>query len=261
MDVYKQTALACSRIVTQNYSTSFSLGIRCFKKKYRAPIYALYGFVRIADEIVDTFHSYNKEQLLKKYKDDTRDAIRNGISTNPILHSFQQVTNQYNIQPELIDAFLRSMEMDLHHHKYDGKEIEDYIYGSAEVVGLMCLKIFCNNNIDEYNSLEIPARKLGEAFQKVNFLRDLKADYEQMGRVYFPGVDFSNFTESEKKKIETDIHLCFNQALQGIRLMNKEVQLGVFLAHTYYLALLKKIEVTMLYIVVIKFIDLCIKNS
>lgn len=239
--LYTQTAFDCSKLITQTYSTSFSLGIRTLNKKYHAPIYAIYGFVRYADEIVDTFHDHDKGKLLIRFKKDTYQAIEEGISLNPVLHSFQQVVNQYSIDLDLIEAFLVSMEMDLSKKDYDDPEYKKYIYGSAEVVGLMCLKVFCEGDQEEYEELLTPAKHLGSAFQKVNFLRDIKSDYDERGRVYFPGVDFNRFTEDEKKHIEADIKGEFQKALVGIKKLPKGVRAGVYLAYIYYTVLFKKI--------------------
>lgn len=242
--LYDNNAFDCSRITANNYSTSFSFGIKLFKRKYRPAIYAIYGFVRFADEIVDTFHDHNKKELLNKLRGDTWQAIETGFSSNPILHSFQKVANEYNIDREYIEAFLHSMEMDLEYKNYDAEEIKEYIYGSAEVVGLMCLRVFYKNRENEFDELVYPARKLGEAFQKVNFLRDISADYLDKGRIYFPGIQFEHFTEEQKKAIEDDIAFDFAEAKKGIRKLNPDVRMGVFLAYTYYLELLEKIRKT-----------------
>ncbi len=187
--LFDQTTLECSRLITQRYSTSFTLGIKTLDKKFHLPIYAIYGFVRYADEIVDTFHDQDKAGLLERFKADTYEAIEKKISLNPVLHAFQLIVNEYQIDLDLIEAFLHSMEMDLDFKTYNDSRYNEYIYGSAEVVGLMCLKVFCGADNAEYERLKEPACKLGSAFQKVNFLRDLKSDYEERGRVYFPGVD------------------------------------------------------------------------
>lgn len=240
--LYHNTCAECSRLVTQRYSTSFSLGIRVFAKRFRAPIYSIYGFVRFADEIVDTFHEYPKQALLDRFRADTYQAIEEGISLNPVLHSFQQVVRQYGIGRDLIDAFLDSMEMDLNRNVYDSRSYDQYIYGSAEVVGLMCLRVFVEGNDAEYERLKDSARRLGAAFQKINFLRDIKSDHEERGRVYFPGVDFNRFTERDKKNIETDIKADFDAALAGIRQLPSGARLGVYLAYKYYLQLFAKIR-------------------
>ncbi len=242
--LYNKNAFDCSRITANNYSTSFSFGIKLFKRKYRPAIYAIYGFVRFADEIVDTFHDQNKKELLYKLREDTWKAIETGFSSNPILHSFQHVVNEFSIDRKYIEAFLHSMEMDLEYKTYNPDEIKEYIYGSAEVVGLMCLRVFYKGRENEFDELVYPARKLGEAFQKVNFLRDISADYFGKDRIYFPGVEFEHFTAEQKKAIEDDIAFDFAEAKKGIRKLNSDVRLGVFLAFTYYLELLDKIRKT-----------------
>lgn len=208
------------------------------------PIYSIYGFVRFADEIVDTFHGFPKESLLDRFRKDTYQAIEDGISLNPVLHSFQEVVRKYQIEQELIDAFLDSMEMDLHHTNYESGLYEKYIYGSAEVVGLMCLRVFCEGDTAEFERLKMPARSLGAAFQKINFLRDLKSDFDDRGRVYFPGVDFTNFTAADKRRIEQEIKKDFDDALAGILQLPKGARFGVYLAYVYYLNLFKKIKKT-----------------
>ncbi len=242
MNLYDTTTFKCSKLITQHYSTSFTLGIQTLHKKLHYPIYAVYGFVRYADEIVDTFHDYDKAKLLNRFREDTWQAIEEKISLNPVLHSFQKVVTEYNIDRELIDAFLVSMEMDLHDNEYDDSLYQKYIYGSAEVVGLMCLKVFCNGDEAEYQSLKEPARSLGAAFQKVNFLRDMKSDYQERGRVYFPGVDFTQFNNDAKKAIEADIQKDFDDAYKGIVRLPKNARAGVYLAYAYYLKLFKKIR-------------------
>ena len=242
MDLFNQTSLECSRLIPQRYSTSFTLGIKTLDKKFHLPVYAIYGFVRYADEIVDTFHDYDKRTLLQDFKTETYKAIEDGVSFNPVLHSFQLVVNQYKIDHDLIEAFLYSMELDLEETTYDKTGYEQYIYGSAEVVGLMCLKVFCENNQALYDSLVAPAKKLGAAFQKVNFIRDIKSDYEERGRVYFPGVDFNLFTKPAKDLIEQDIQKDFDEALEGILRLPKGAKLGVYLAYRYYLKLFRKIK-------------------
>ncbi len=242
--LYDKNALDCSRITANNYSSSFSFGIRLFRREYRPAIHAIYGFVRFADEIVDTFHDQNQPELLRKLKCDLNDALERGFSSNPILHSFQQVVIRYGIDRAYIDAFLESMEMDLTHKLFSADEVKKYIYGSAEVVGLMCLRVFYRDREEAFQALVYPARKLGEAFQKVNFLRDISADYVEKGRIYFPGVTMENFSPEQKRAIEADIAFDFAEARKGIRHLNKDVRLGVFLAYTYYLELLKKIQKT-----------------
>lgn len=243
MDLYTLNSLDVSKKTTENYSTSFSLGVRVLNKQFRMPIYAIYGFVRFADEIVDTFHGHDQKDLFEKFKKDTYEAIEQGISSNPILHSFQWVVNTYAIDHDLIKAFLHSMEMDLYKKDYTKEGFQKYVYGSAEVVGLMCLRVFSIPK-DGYSDLVPFARKLGEAFQKVNFLRDLKADYIERGRTYFPGVDFENFDNKAKKEIEDDIQADFDEALIGIKKLDPKARLGVYLAYVYYLELFKKIKRT-----------------
>lgn len=242
MDLYNDVCFQLSKRVTWNYSTSFTLGIRTLHKDLHAPIYAIYGFVRLADEIVDTFHEHNKEELLTRFREDTRLAIEQGIAINPVLQSFQLVVHRYNIDQELIEAFFKSMEMDLYNHAYNANGYNEYIYGSAEVVGLMCLKVFCDGNENDYQRLREPARKLGAAFQKVNFLRDMKSDFNDRGRVYFPGVDFNFFTDHVKKSIEEEIENDFREALDGIKQLPSKAKFGVYVAYIYYQALLRKIK-------------------
>ncbi len=242
--LYHETCQACSQLVTNRYSTSFSLGIRMFGKRFRPPIYAIYGFVRLADEIVDTMHDFDRAVLLERFRQDTWQAIEEGVSLHPILHSFQQVVNRYGIERELIEAFLDSMAMDLNHSRYVDGLYQKYIYGSAEVVGLMCLRVFCEGNDALYERLKAPARSLGAAFQKVNFLRDLRSDYDERGRVYFPGVDFDNFTNEDKAAIEQDILKDFSDAYAGIVQLPPGVRLGVYVAYIYYLELFRKIRRT-----------------
>lgn len=240
--LFHEVSQDCSRITTEKYSTSFSSAIRLLHKDLRTPIFNIYGFVRFADEIVDSFHDFDKATLLAEFKTATYDAIDKGISMNPILHSFQLTVNQYQIDRALIDAFLYSMELDLNQRKYDRAGYEQYIYGSAEVVGLMCLFVFCEGNREMYEQLKPSARSLGAAFQKVNFLRDLKADYEGLERVYFPGCDFRNFTLEDKQAIEEDIQRDFNDAYEGILKLPMKSRFGVYVAYKYYLSLFKKIK-------------------
>lgn len=242
MDLYTHNALKCGEVTTKNYSTSFSIGVRTLDKKYRPAIYAIYGFVRFADEIVDTFHDQDKLKLLNNFEKETYAAIENKMSTNPILHGFQWVVNTYRIDKDLIDAFLYSMEMDLYKKEFSLEEYRKYIYGSAEVVGLMCLRVFYADQDDEYRELLPAARKLGEAFQKVNFLRDMRSDVQERGRVYFPEVDINNFSADDKVKIEKEIWEDFQGAFPGIKSLNRKARLGVYLAYRYYLELLKKIQ-------------------
>ena len=244
MDLYNETCFECSKVITNKYSTSFSLGIKAFDKKFQYPIYAIYGFVRYADEIVDTFHDQDKNSLILKFRADTYLAIQDKISLNPVLHSFQQVVNKYLIDIDLINAFLKSMELDLDKTSYTDDSYKEYIYGSAEVVGLMCLRVFCEGDKSLYNNLLPMARSLGSAFQKINFLRDIKSDYEERGRTYFPAVDFSRFTETDKKEIEKDIKIDFDDAFEGIKKLPKGSKLGVYIAYVYYLQLFKKIQNT-----------------
>jgi 15-cis-phytoene synthase len=240
--LYDKTCMECSQLITKRYSTSFSMGIRVFDKALRAPIYAVYGFVRFADEIVDTFHDHNKEDLLKRFRQETYKAIEERISLNPVLHAFQSVVNEYNIGIDLIDAFLDSMEMDLYKNRYNDSLYKSYIYGSAEVVGLMCLRVFVKGNEAEYERLKDDACALGSAFQKINFLRDMKSDFDERGRVYFPGIDFKNFDNDQKKNIETDIQADFDAGLRGIRNLPDSARFGVYLAYIYYINLFEKIK-------------------
>ena len=244
MNLYDETCLKCSKIITRKYSTSFSLGIKTFHKRFRYPIYAIYGFVRFADEIVDTFHDKNKQELLARFRKETFLAIEEKISLNPVLQSFQKIVNEYAIDLGLIDAFLRSMEMDLDKTTYTDESYKDYIYGSAEVIGLMCLKVFSEGNEALYHPLVPKARSLGSAFQKINFLRDIKSDFDERGRTYFPLVDFLEFTEVQKQEIEEDIRADFEDALEGIKALPKGCKLGVYIAYLYYIKLFDKIKST-----------------
>ncbi len=231
-----------SRATTQSYSTSFSLGIRFLHPALRGSIYGVYGFVRVADEIVDSFEGYDQAALLAHFKRDTYLAIEQKISVNPILNSFQQVVHKYGIDMELVDTFLESMQMDLEDKTYSEEKYQQYILGSAEVVGLMCLRIFTEGNEEKYNQLKPFAMKLGAAFQKVNFLRDMKDDYEILGRVYFPHLDMKDFNGDAKMKIEQEIENDFSIALEGIRKLPLRSRQGVFLAYVYYRSLFKKIK-------------------
>lgn len=242
--LFEKTAEKCSRITTNIYSTSFSLGIKMLAKDYRWAIYGIYGFVRLADEIVDSFERDDRAELLEKYRQDTFDAIEKGISLNPILQSFQRVAKEYKIGRELIDPFFESMAKDLKQHNYSDNQYQEYIYGSAEVVGLMCLRVFCNNNEDEINHLKNPARALGAAFQKVNFLRDMKSDLEERGRIYFPNLNLREFNEDIKMAIIQDVKQDFREAYSGIRQLPMSCRFGVYTAYIYYLKLLEKIERT-----------------
>lgn len=242
MDLYSKVCKETSKLVTQSYSTSFSLGIRLFSEEYRQPIYSIYGFVRFADEIVDTFHEHDKALLFEEFRQETYKALERRISLNPILQAFQEVVHQWDLCRSLIDGFLDSMEMDLESRSFDQPTYERYIFGSAEVVGLMCLKVFVKGDQAEYERLRKPAMKLGSAFQKVNFLRDIKSDFQERGRVYFPGVAYESFTCQEKKIIEAEIRAEFDEALLGIEQLPKGARLGVYLAFQYYQRLLTKIQ-------------------
>lgn len=240
--LFHKVSQSCSRITTEEYSSSFSSAIRLLHKDLRKPIYNIYGLVRFADEIVDTFHDYDKATLLQQFKQETFDAIDRGISLNPILHSFQMTVNQYNIDLALVHAFFKSMEMDLNRKFYDAAGYDEYIYGSAEVVGLMCLYIFCDGDKQQYAKLKPSAQALGAAFQKVNFLRDVKADFNGLDRIYFPGVDFLNFTPRMKNDIENEIAADFNRALPGILQLPLKARFGVYVAYKYYLSLFNRIR-------------------
>lgn len=240
---YTDVSRECAQHLTKRYSTSFSMGIRLFAKPMREPIYSIYGFVRLADEIVDTFHTSDKSKLLKQLRAQVYQAIEEKISLNPILEAFQHVVNDYNIPMEYIDAFLDSMEMDLTYTDYDRVMYEKYIYGSAEVIGLMCLKIFVTDS-KEFDRLVPYARALGSAFQKINFLRDIQSDFEDRGRVYFPNLDYQDFNVDAKLKIEEDIQKDFDKGLEGIMQLPKSCRQGVLLSYRYYTLLFKKIQVS-----------------
>lgn len=243
MSLYHTVSFRCSKQITEQYSTSFSGAIKLLHKDLRAPVYNIYGFVRLADEIVDTFHAYNKAELLEKFEQDTWDAIKSGISLNPVLHSFQSVVNQYNIPHHLIRSFLHSMKMDLYKTAYVNElELDEYIYGSAEVVGLMCLYVFCEGNAAQYESLKDYARRLGAAFQKINFLRDIRADVLGLSRSYFPGVNFHDFTDAAKMQIAASIEDDFRAGLEGIRKLPWKAKMGVYTAYRYYYKLHLKIK-------------------
>lgn len=242
--LFDSVSIRASKMITKAYSTSFSLGILGLDKKYHDPIYAIYGFVRFADEIVDSFEGYPQEKLLKRFWADTFESIDDKISLNPILNSFQQVVNAYEIDHSLIETFLKSMEMDLYKNDYDEQAYKDYILGSAEVVGLMCLKVFVDGNEERYEKLKEPAMQLGSAFQKINFLRDLNADYHSLGRTYFPGVDLKGFDEKTKTAIEADIDVDFAAGFEGIKQLPKGARFGVYIAYVYYYSLFKKIRKT-----------------
>ena len=242
MELFTETSLKCSKVITEAYSTSFTLGIRTLHRRFHMPIYGIYGFVRCADEIVDTFHAHDKRKLLQTFKEQTYDALESGISLNPVLQAFQAIVNAYHIDRSYIDAFLKSMEMDLDDHVYDASLYKEYIYGSAEVVGLMCLKVFCEGDEAMFQRLKEPACSLGAAFQKVNFLRDMKSDYDDRGRVYFPHIEYSSFCNNSKAAIEADIEKDFNNAYAGIMALPRSARLGVYLAYRYYLKLFRKIQ-------------------
>ena len=242
--LFDDLSFKISKQTTKQYSTSFSLGILALSSKIRNPIYAIYGYVRLADEIVDSFHGFDKEKLLSRFRDDTFLALEERISLNPIMQSFQETVSQYEIDHELIKQFLRSMEMDLHKIDYNSELYKEYILGSAEVVGLMCLHIFVNGDKVEFERLKPSAMILGSAFQKVNFLRDMKDDYDVLGRTYFPNVDIKAFDNQVKAEIEKEITHEFHLALEGIKKLPNSSRFGVYLAYRYYLSLFKKIKKT-----------------
>lgn len=244
-ELFDKISEDCSKNVTKSYSTSFSLATKMLSANIRQDIYNIYGFVRFADEIVDSFHSYNKKELFERFVDDLNHSLKDQISLNPILNSFQRTVLKCNIDKELIDAFLKSMEQDLQKKKYESlKEYNDYIYGSADVVGLMCLKVFVRGDNDNYNKLKPYAMSLGSAFQKVNFLRDLNDDYKKLNRVYFPGIDYGSFDEDAKKNIMIDIEKDFDKALKGIYMLPNNSKFGVYAAYKYYKRLLRKLHNT-----------------
>jgi len=242
--LFDELSYKISKQTTKQYSTSFSLGIMALSSKIRNPIYAIYGYVRLADEIVDSFHGFDKQKLLSRFRDDTFLALDEKISLNPIMQSFQETVSKYKIDHELIKQFLRSMEMDLHKIDYNSELYKEYILGSAEVVGLMCLHIFVDGDIDEFERLKPSAMILGSAFQKVNFLRDMKDDYDVLGRTYFPNVDIAAFDNQVKAEIEKEIAFEFREALEGIKKLPASSRFGVYLAYRYYLSLFKKIKKT-----------------
>ena len=243
--LYDVVSHECSKLVTNRYSTSFSLGTRLLNSSIRPHIYNIYGFVRFADEIVDSFHEFNKEKLLNRFEEDLMHAIKYKISLNPILNSFQFTVNDKKIDLELIQAFLESMRMDLNKNNYKTKvEYQKYIYGSADVVGLMCLKVFVNGDTSKYQKLKPYAMSLGSAFQKVNFLRDLNADFENLERTYFPNLNVSSFDEKTKDKIINEIETDFDNAVKGIFLLPESSRLGVYIAYQYYNKLLLKLKNT-----------------
>jgi 15-cis-phytoene synthase len=244
MQIFNDVSFQCSKITTERYSTSFSSAIRLLHKDLRKPIYNIYGFVRFADEIVDTFHIPEKEDLLQEFKHDTFRAIERKISLNPVLNSFQQTVNEFGIELNLIEAFFKSMEWDLKKRCYNASDYNQYIYGSAEVVGLMCLPVFCENDYSKFEQLKSYARSLGAAFQKVNFLRDLQSDYIDLNRTYFPEVDFRNFTNENKAKIEQEIYKDFKHAYEGIKQLPLKAKFGVYVAYKYYFSLFQKIRET-----------------
>lgn len=240
--LFDDVSFSCSKSVTLAYSTSFSSGIKLLNARFRNPIYGIYGFVRLADEIVDTFHEHNKVDLLARFRFDTIQAINDRVSLNPILNAFQAIYHRFDLDMELVDKFLLSMEMDLSQTAYDRAGYENYIYGSAEVVGLMCLKVFTERDHEMYLRLKPSAMSLGAAFQKINFLRDVKDDHDGLGRMYFPNLDFNNFSEIEKKEIEKEIENDFRHAYEGIVKLPKDARLGVLVAYVYYRHLFLKIQ-------------------
>jgi phytoene synthase len=242
VDLFHSASESCSHIVTSRYSTSFSSAIRMLHRDLRTPIRNIYGFVRFADEIVDSFHDHDKATLLAEFRKQTFEAIDRRISLNPILNSFQRTVYDYDIDVSLVEAFFHSMEMDLSRKRYDEQCYKEYIYGSAEAVGLMCLHVFCGDKKILYKKLAAPARSLGAAFQKVNFLRDVKADYNGLSRIYFPHCDFNNFCDSDKCKIEEDIYNDFTSAYTGILQLPFKARFGVYVAYKYYYSLFKKIR-------------------
>ncbi len=232
-------------LITKKYSTSFSIAVRLLAPSIRQAIYNIYGFVRVADEIVDSFEGYPQEDLLDRFEEEYTYALEIGISTNPVINAFQKTVKEYNIDDSLVHAFLRSMRADLSKQIYTNRqEMEDYIYGSADVVGLMCLKVFVNGDLDEYERLKDSAMSLGSAFQKVNFLRDLKQDYDHLNRTYFPNIDPENLTTEDKNKIVEEIKEDFKAAYIGIKKLPKEARFGVYVAYKYYVQLLKKVDKT-----------------
>lgn len=242
--LFDKVSHQAAKNTTRTYSTSFSLGIYFLESEMRRPIYDIYGFVRFADEIVDSFEGYEQVYLFEKFREDTYEAIEKKISLNPVLNAFQHTVHDYGIETELIDTFLDSMEMDLHKTGYNRDQYEQYILGSAEVVGLMCLRVFTDGDPELYEHLRVPAKKLGSAFQKINFLRDLQDDFDGLGRTYFPGVDLHCFTREDKQRIEKEIRQDFDEALLGIRQLPAGARKGVYLAYVYYRSLLTKISGT-----------------
>jgi phytoene/squalene synthetase len=243
-ELFDKVSLKSSKLITKSYSTSFSLGIHFLNEKFHNPIYAIYGFVRLGDEIVDTFHDYDKNKLFNRFVDDVNQALEDRISMNPVLNSFQHVYHKYNMDRELVDLFLQSMEMDLQKKKYDVKGYKQYILGSAEVVGLMCLRVFCEGDRELYTKLKPYAMSLGSAFQKINFLRDLNADFNHLGRTYFPNVNLKSFNKMVKRQIEEDIEADFQHGLEGIRQLPQKARFGVYMAYIYFHGLFNKIRKT-----------------
>lgn len=241
-ELYDQISVESSIVITKRYSTSFSLGIKLLSPEIRDAVYSIYGFVRLADEIVDTFHDYDKQELFTRFREDTYRALEEKISLNPVLNAFQASVHKYDVSREHIDTFLDSMQMDLRQIEYNQNEYDKYIVGSAEVVGLMCLKVFCLGDQAEYDRLEFYAKRLGAAFQKINFLRDLKEDYQTLGRMYFPGIEMKDFNQVTKKEIEKDIDKDFSDGLTGIKELPKNARFGVYVAFMYYYALYQKIK-------------------
>lgn len=243
--IFDTVSRQCSKIVTNSYSTSFSMATKMLSDSIRQDIYNIYGFVRFADEIVDTFHDYDKALLFNNFEADLEDALKMKISLNPILNAFQETYHKYNIDKHLVDAFMKSMRLDLHKQNYlTDEEYKEYIYGSADVVGLMCLKVFVKGNQDKYDELKDSAMSLGSAFQKVNFLRDLKADFENLNRTYFPNTDLNHLDEASKQAIINDIESDFKKGLKGIKQLPLEARFGVFMAYRYYNKLLDKLKKT-----------------
>ena len=242
--IFDEVSLKCSKITTKAYSTSFTLGILFLNKRLRRPIYSIYGFVRLADEIVDSFHDYDKTSLFETFRHSTDEALQYKISLNPILNSFQAAVHRYQIRKEWIYTFLDSMEMDLHKHRYSEEEYKKYIFGSAEAVGLMCLHVFSEGDDKLFEHLKPYAMKLGAAFQKVNFLRDLQADNNELGRTYFPGLNLREFSQEQKRELERDIEHDLSEAMKGIKLLPASSRNGVYLAYYYFAVLLKKIKQT-----------------
>lgn len=243
--LFDQVSESCSKVVTESYSTSFTLATKMLDSSIRQDIYNIYGFVRFADEIVDSFHDFDKKDLLNLFELDLKKSIKDKISLNPILNSFQKTFNKYEIDYKLVNSFLKSMKFDLNKKQYlNKKEFDEYVYGSADVVGLMCLKVFVKGNQKQYNELKPYAMSLGSAFQKVNFLRDLKADHDGLNRSYFPNLNIEEFDEKSKKLILNEINNDFSHALKGIFLLPSSARFGVYTAYKYYLKLLNKLRNT-----------------